>query len=161
MTHPIAIRAEDAPERPPPTGFPPDLMVGLHGRVKRPLGAVFGLRNFGVNLSRIPPGTISSLRHAHAKQDEFIFVLEGNPVLVTDAGETPLAPGMCAGFPAGTGVAHHLRNPGPGDAVYLEIGDRTPADTVTYPDNDVVVVPGPDGRARWLRKDGTPVLKEG
>lgn len=158
MTHPIAIRAEEAPARPAPTGFPPDLMEGLHGRVKRPLGSLFGLANFGVNLTRIPPGGASSLRHAHQKQDEFIYVLEGTPVLVTDAGETPLVPGMCAGFPAGTGNAHHLRNPGPGDAVYLEIGDRSPGDVVTYPDNDLQVVPGSDGKARWLRKDGTPVL---
>lgn len=157
---PIAIHAEEAPVRPPPTGFPPDLMQGLEGRVKRPLGALFGLANFGVNLARLPPGAASSLRHAHARQDEFVFVLEGHPVLVTDAGETPLAPGMCAGFPAGTGDAHHLVNRGPGDAVYLEIGDRTPGDVVTYPDNDLQVVPGPDGRARWLRKDGTPVLQD-
>ena len=157
---PVAIRAEEAPVRPPPTGFPPDLMQGLAGRVKRPLGALFGLSNFGVNLARIPPGAASSLRHAHARQDEFVFILEGNPVLVTDAGETPLAPGMCAGFPAGTGDAHHLVNRGPGDAVYLEIGDRTPGDAVSYPDNDVQVVPGPDGKARWLRKDGTPILQD-
>ena len=157
---PIAIRAEEAPVRPPPTGFPPDLMQALEGRVKRPLGAVFGLANFGVNLARIPPGAASSLRHAHARQDEFVFVLEGTPVLVTDAGETPLAPGMCAGFPAGTGDAHHLVNRGPGDAVYLEIGDRTPGDAVAYPDDDVQVVPGPDGRARWLRKDGTPIFQD-
>lgn len=157
---PVAIRAEEAPVRPPPTGFPPDLMQGLEGRVKRPLGALFGLSNFGVNLARIPPGAASSLRHAHARQDEFVFILEGNPVLVTDAGETPLAPGMCAGFPAGTGDAHHLVNRGPGDAVYLEIGDRTPGDAVSYPDNDVQVVPGPDGKARWLRKDGTPILQD-
>lgn len=154
---PIAIRAEEAPPRPPLTGFPPDLMAGLDGRVKRPLGEVFGLRNFGVNLTRLPPGRMSSLRHAHARQDEFVFVLEGHPVLVTDAGETPLAPGMCAGFPAGTGDAHHLVNRGPGDALYLEIGDRTLHDTVSYPDNDLQVVPGPDGKARWLRKDGTPI----
>ena len=157
---PIAIRAEEAPERPAPAGFPPDLMAGLEGRVKRPLGEVFGLRNFGVNLARIPPGGASSLRHAHARQDEFVFILEGNPVLVTDAGETPLGPGMCAGFPAGTGDAHQLRNPGPGDAVYLEIGDRTPGDVVSYPDNDLMVVPGPDGRARWLRKNGEPVFRD-
>lgn len=157
---PVAIRAEEAPVRPPPTGFPPDLMQGLEGRVKRPLGALFGLSNFGVNLARIPPGAASSLRHAHARQDEFVFILEGNPVLVTDAGETPLAPGMCAGFPAGTGDAHHLVNRGPGDAVYLEIGDRTPGDAVSYPDNDVQVVPGPDGKARWLRKDGTPIFQD-
>ena len=157
MSAPIAIRAEDAPERPAPTGFPADLMEGLHGRVKRSLGTVFGLSNFGVNLTCIPPGGVSSLRHAHARQDEFVFILEGNPVLVTDAGETPLSPGMCAGFPAGSGDAHQLRNPGPGDAVYLEIGDRTPGDVVAYPENDLQVVPGPDGRARWLRKDGRPV----
>ena len=77
------------------------------GRGKRALGELFGLTNFGVNLTRLAPGGQSALRHAHGKQDEFVYILEGEPTLVTNAGETPLKPGMCAGFKAGTGDAHH------------------------------------------------------
>jgi len=156
---PTAVRAAEAPERARPSRYPADLAAKIGAREKRPLGDLFGLKNFGVNLTRLPPGAASSLRHAHALQDEFVFVLEGRPVLVTDAGETPLGPGMCAGFPAGTGDAHHLVNRGPGDALYLEIGDRTPGDSVAYPEDDLKVEPGPDGRARYLRKDGTPILE--
>ena len=154
---PIAIRAEDAPPRARPSNYPPDLLAKIGARRKHPLGDLFGLRNFGVNLTRLPPGTASSLRHAHARQDEWIYILEGEPVLVTDAGETRLSPGMCAGFPAGTGDAHHLVNRGPGDAVFLEVGDRTPGESVAYPDDDLRYEAGPDGRARYSRKDGTPI----
>jgi uncharacterized cupin superfamily protein len=80
------------------------------GRSKHPLGDLFGLTNFGVNLTRLAPGSYSALRHAHEKQDEFVYLLEGEVVLVTDAGETLLTAGMCAGFKAGTGDAHHLHN---------------------------------------------------
>ncbi len=154
---PVAIRAAEAPPRAVSSGYPPDLAAKVAGREKRPLGDRFGLKNFGVNLTRLAPGAASSLRHAHATQDEFIYVLEGEPTLVTDAGATRLAPGMCAGFPAGTGDAHHLVNRGPGDAVFLEVGDRTPGESVAYPDDDLRYEAGPDGGARYLRKDGTPV----
>ena len=156
---PIAVRAAEAPPRtrPRPSRYPPELAVKIGAREKRPLGDLFGLRNFGANLTRLPPGAASALRHAHAKQDKFVLVLEGRPVLVTNAGETPLSPGMCACFAAGSGDAHHLVNRGPGDAVYLEVGDRTPGESVTYPDDDLAVEPGPDGRARYSRKDGTPI----
>lgn len=154
---PIAVRAAEAPPRTRPSRYPPELAAKVDARERRPLGDLFGLRNFGVNLTRLPPGAASALRHAHAKQDEFVYVLEGRPVLVTDAGETPLASGMCAGFPAGTGDAHHLVNRGPDDAVYLEVGDRTRGESVTYPDDDLKVEVGPDGRARYFRKDGTPI----
>lgn len=157
---PIALRAAEAPAHGPPGHFPPDLVAKLGAREKRPLGDLFGLANFGVNLTRLPPGSASALRHAHSLQDEFIYVLEGHPVLVTDAGETPLSPGMCAGFAAGTGDAHHLVNRGPGDAVFLEVGDRTPGDGVAYPEDDLKVEPGPDGRSRYRRKNGDPLWKE-
>ena len=121
------------------------------------LGDLFGLVNFGVNLVRLPPGAASSLRHAHATQDEFVFILEGEPTLVTDAGETPLRPGMCAGFRAGSGDAHHLVNRSGRDAVYLEVGDRSPGDAVAYPDDDLRAEMGSDGRWRYSRKDGTPL----
>jgi uncharacterized cupin superfamily protein len=154
---PVAILAEEVPPRPPPTRFPPDLLRALAGRERRALGEVFGLRNFGVNMTRLPPGAASALRHAHATQDEFVFLLEGEAVLVTDAGETLLRPGMCAGFPAGSGDAHHLVNRSGADAVYLEVGDRSPGDRVIYPDDDLAAEMGADGSWRYSRKDGTPL----
>src|SRR4051812_14737953 len=125
-------------------------------REKRPLGDVFGLTNFGVNLTRLAPGGESALRHSHSRQDEFIYVLEGNPTLITDAGETPLEPGMCAGFKAGTGDAHHLVNRTRADVVYIEVGDRTTGDEGSYPDDDIQAVLGADGKWRFTRKDRTP-----
>jgi len=155
---PIAVVAAEVPPRAVPSGYPPDLVVKLAGREKRVLGDLFGLTNFGVNLTRLPPGAASSLRHAHAKQDEFVYVLEGEAVLVTNAGETELRPGMCAGFRAGTGDAHHLVNRGGRDVLYIEIGDRTPGDSATYPDDDLAVEMGADGKWKYSRKDGTPIF---
>ena len=129
---------------------------GLGDRVKRPLGDPFGLTIFGVNLTRLPPGAMSALRHAHTRQDEFIYILEGTPTLITDSGETMLKPGMCAGFKAGSGDAHHLVNRSDSDVVYLEVGDRTLGDEVHYPDDDIVAVKTPDGTRKFTRKDGTP-----
>ena len=154
---PVAIRAAEAPPRARASGYPPDLAAKVAGREKRPLGDRFGLKNFGVNLTRLAPGAASSLRHAHEKQDEFVYVLEGEPTLVTDAGATPLAPGMCAGFPAGTGNAHHLVNRTERDVLYLEIGDRSPGDSASYPDDDLLAALGIDGKWRYTRKDGTPL----
>ena len=154
---PVVIRAAEAPQRARASGYPPDLAAKVAGREKRPLGDRFGLKNFGVNLTRLAPGAASSLRHAHEKQDEFVYVLEGEPTLVTDAGATPLAPGMCAGFPAGTGNAHHLVNRTERDVLYLEIGDRSPGDSASYPDDDLLAVLGGDGKWRYTRKDGTPL----
>src|SRR5437867_9573966 len=108
--YPLAIAAVAAPPRTKPTNYPEPFASRMAGREKRPLGDLFGLTNFGVNLTRLAPGAISSLRHAHSRQDELIYVLEGRPTLVTNAGETPLSPGMCAGFKAGDGDAHHLVN---------------------------------------------------
>ncbi len=153
---PIAAVAAEAPKREPVTTYPEPFASRVSRNVKRPLGELFGLTHFGVNLTRLPPGSMSALRHAHLKHDEFIYVLEGHPVLVTDAGDTPLAPGMCAGFRAGTGNAHHLVNRGDADAVYLEIGDRIRPEEVTYPDDGILGRHGPDGRWGYWRKDGTP-----
>ena len=133
----VAIVAAEAPLRAKQTGYPPPFAARVGGREKRPLGDFFGLTNFGVNLTRLAPGCVSSIRHTHTKQDEFIYILRGHPVLVTDGGETELAPGMCAGFPAGSGDAHQLVNPGPDVVEFLEIGDRTPGDEVDYPDDDL------------------------
>jgi uncharacterized cupin superfamily protein len=109
----------------------------MKGREKRQLGDFFGLTNLGVNLTRIAPGAVSALRHAHTKQDEFIYVLQGSPALHTDEGLTRLAPGMCAGFKAGTGNAHRLVNDTNEDVLYLEMGDRAPDDAASYPDDDI------------------------
>jgi uncharacterized cupin superfamily protein len=128
----------------------------MAGREKRPLGDLFGLQNFGVNLTRLAPGAASALRHAHSRQDEFVYVLEGRPTLITDEGEALLEPGMCAGFRAGTGNAHHLVNRTTQDVVFLEVGDRTAGDQGSYPDDDLQAALGPDGRWRFTRKDGTP-----
>ena len=153
----IALDAASAPPRATPSRYPAALGTTMVGRTKHPLGDLFGLANFGVNLVRLAPGARSALRHAHTHQDEFIYVLEGEPVLVTNAGETPLKPGMCAGFKAGTGDAHHLLNRTAADVLYLEIGDRSPSDEVDYPDDDDIAVRlGPDGKRRYVHKDGTP-----
>lgn len=154
---PIALIAAEAPPRARVTGYPADLAAKVAGREKRTLGDLFGLRNFGVNLTRLAPGAASSLRHAHKTQDEFVYILEGEPTLVTNAGETPLKPGMCAGFAAGTGDAHCLVNRGSADVVYLEIGDRSPGDGVVYPDDDLAARLGEDGKWQYFRKDGTPL----
>ena len=95
---PVAIRAADVPPRAFRTNYPEPFASRMAGRDKRPLGDLFGLANFGVNITRLKPGGSSSIRHAHTKQDEFVYILEGEPTLVTNAGRTALKPGMCAGF---------------------------------------------------------------
>jgi uncharacterized cupin superfamily protein len=152
---PIAIVAADAPLRARATNYPEPFAARMSGREKRPLGDLFGLKNFGVNLTRLLPGGSSALRHAHTRQDELVYVLEGHPTLHTDDGRTPLAPGMCAGFRAGSGNAHRLVNETGEDVVYLEIGDRTPDDAASYPDDDIVATRVDNGW-RFTHKDGTP-----
>jgi len=142
------------PPRTKPTNYPEPFAARMAGRLKRPLGDLFGLANFGVNLTRLAPGAISALRHAHTKQDEFVYILEGHPTLVTDEGRTTLSPGMCAGFRAGTGNGHHLVNESTTDVLYLEIGDRPPGDGASYPDDDLAVV-AVEGGWKFTRKDGT------
>jgi len=152
---PAALVAADVPARARKSLYPPQFAAMVAGREKKLLGQAFGLTVFGVNLTRLAPGARSALRHAHTRQDEFIYVLEGHPVLYTDAGGTPLSPGMCAGFPAGMGNAHHLVNESAADVVYLEIGDRTAGDEVTYPDDDLLAREV-DGSWQFLHRDGSP-----
>ena len=153
---PVAIVAAEAPLRAKASNYPEPFASRMAGREKRPLGNVFGLSNFGVNLTRLAPGAISSLRHSHSRQDEFIYILTGHPLLVTDDGETSLSPGMCAGFKAGAGNGHHLVNRTAEDVVYLEIGDRSAGDSGHYPDDDIQAVLGKDGQWQFVHKDGTP-----
>ena len=153
---PIAVDATRVPPRARASIYPEPFAARVAGREKRPLGDLFGLTQFGVNLTRLAPGSCSALRHAHARQDEFVYILRGAPVLVTDRGETPLSPGMCAGFKAGTGDAHQLVNRSDTDVVYLEIGDRGAGDSARYPDDDLVAGADADGKWRFTHKDGTP-----
>jgi uncharacterized cupin superfamily protein len=152
---PVALLAADAPARLKSSNYPEPFFSLMLKRDKRPLGDLFGLTTFGVNLTRIAPGGSSALRHAHTRQDEFVYILEGRPTLVTDAGPTALKAGMCAGFKAGTSDAHRLVNETDQDVVYLEIGDRNPGDGVIYPDDDLAAV-AVDGKWCFTRKDGTP-----
>ena len=114
------------------------------------------MQNYGVVMTRIVPGGQSSHRHAHSRQDEFIYVLEGEVTLETNSGQQILSAGMCAGFPAGTGDGHCFVNHSSADTVLLVVGDRTGNDEVSYPDIDMHLQPLPDGTRRFTRKDGTP-----
>jgi uncharacterized cupin superfamily protein len=138
------------------TSYPEPHRAANQTRYYRRLGDHAGLRNFGVNLTRIIPGGQSSYRHAHSRQDEFIFVLEGEVVLQTNDGEQTLKPGMCAGFPAGSGDAHRFVNRSATDAKLLVIGDRSSGDEITYPDVDMHAALGPDGAYRFSTKSGKP-----
>lgn len=152
---PLAIEAATAPLRTKPSNYPEPFFSRMAKREKRPLGDPFGLTNFGVNLTRLLPGGESALLHRHGKQDEFVFILQGEPTLVTDQGEMILSPGMCAGFPA-QGLAHQLVNRTGEDVLYLEVGDRTAGDEVSYPADDIQAVLGPDRIWAFTHKDGRP-----
>ncbi len=139
------------------SSYPEPFRGRVGERRKRALGDALGLRNFGVNLVHLPPGAVSSMRHWHARQDEFVYVLEGELTLVTDAGAQPLKAGMAAGFPAGAEDGHHLVNRSDKDALYLEVGDRMPGDACVYPDIDLALPHRPDtGPHVFTHKDGTP-----
>jgi uncharacterized cupin superfamily protein len=138
------------------TSYPEPYRAANLRRWNRRLGNHANLTNFGVNITRIEPGGQSSHRHAHTRQDEFIYVLRGKVELVTDAGVEALSAGMCAGFAAGTGNGHHFVNRSAEDVVLLVIGDRTAADEVSYPDVDMHGHMEPDGKFVFTHKDGTP-----
>ena len=137
------------------SNYPEPFNARVAGRSKRRLGDALALTHFGVNLTTIRPGSASALRHWHARQDEFVYIVSGELVLVTGEGEQMLTAGMAAGFPAGRADGHQLVNRSGADAVYLEVGDRTPDDRVTYPDDDLEAH-ATRGGWRMLRKDGTP-----
>lgn len=136
------------------SSYPPPHDEPCRQRKRSRLGDAAGLTQFGVNLLRLPPGVWSSQRHWHTAEDEFVYVLEGEVVLVTDAGEEVLRAGDCAGFRAGERDGHHLQNRSNADAVLLEVGSRDPAhDGVDYPDIDLSIRAG---ARTFLHKDGTP-----
>jgi uncharacterized cupin superfamily protein len=144
------VRAGVGADYPPPHDAP------CRERRRRRLGDVFGLSQFGVNLLELAPGTWSSQRHWHERQDEFVYVLEGEATLVTDEGETTLGPGMVAGFPANTGNGHHIVNRSNSVVRLLEIGTRTSEETAHYSDIDMIFREGPDGEG-YFTKDGRPL----
>lgn len=154
-TRPVACVAAEVAPRTTPSNYPEPFKSQMAGREKRALGDVFGLGNFGVNLTRLAPGAVSALRHSHTVQDEFIYVLEGSPTLHTDEGYTQLVPGMCAGFKAGSGNGHHLINQTNAEVVYLEVGDRSPGDQGLYPDDDLKAQLQ-NGKWQFAHKDDTP-----
>jgi len=137
------------------TGYPPEFAASVGGRIKRALGEVGGLSQFGVNLTTLEPGAMSSQRHWHTAEDEFIYVIDGEVTLVTDVGEENLCAGMAAAFPAGQPDGHHLINRGSHAVTYLEVGTRARDDDVDYPDIDMRAVKR-DGRLRFVRKSGEP-----
>lgn len=137
------------------SGYPEPYRSRVLPRARRALGDVAGLTKFGVNYTTLGPGAASSMRHWHTHEDELVFVLSGELVLVTDAGERPLRAGECAGFPAGHADGHQLVNRGTTPAVYLEIGNRDADDVVHYPDVDLRWNAA-DAPGRYSHKDGRP-----
>ncbi len=153
----LDLPALDPAAVPAETGsrYPDPFRSRVSARRKQKLGNALGLKNFGVNLTTIPPGAVSALRHWHTHEDEFIYIVSGELVLMANKGEQVLKPGMAAGFPAGKADGHCLVNRTAQEAVYLEVGDRRPEDAVTYPDDDIAGRATPQGR-RFTKKDGTP-----
>ncbi|MEO3428896.1 cupin domain-containing protein [Pelagibius sp. CAU 1746] len=147
---PASLEARKGSSYPEPWGS------ACGAREKRRLGDALGLSAFGVNLVRLPPGALSSQRHWHSHEDEFVYVLEGEVTLITDAGAQVLTPGMAAGFPAGREDGHHLVNRGNASAVYLEVGGRSPEDSCHYPDIDLFLPAAADGNYRFTHKNGEP-----
>lgn len=138
------------------TTYPPEFAKGFEGRCKRALGNAGGLTQFGVNLTTLEPGAMSAHRHWHAREDEFIYVIEGELTLITDAGEELLGPGMAACFPAGEPNGHHLVNRSDAPATYLEVGTRSPDEDAEYPDIDLRLTKR-DGKGVFTRKSGEPI----
>ena len=146
------VDASSAPRR-QGCGYPAPFDLPCAGRVRQRLAAGGGLTDFGVNLTRLPPGGWSSQRHWHSSEDEFVYVLQGELVLVEDGGETVLHAGDCAAFPKNSGDGHHLINRSGELAVYLEIGARSPHDLTVCSDIDMMSSAA-DGR--FVHKDGAP-----
>lgn len=151
---PIVLHAADVAPRTTPSNYPEPFASRMAGRTKHALGEPFGIASFGVNLTTLAPGAVSALKHVHSVSDEFIYVLDGRPTLVADETEHELVAGDCAGF-AAKGVAHQLVNRSAAPVTYLEIGDRAPGDSGSYPDDDLVATRS-DGKWVFTRKDGTP-----
>jgi uncharacterized cupin superfamily protein len=155
ITNPNTVIASEALKRAKPSNHLEPFASRMSGRHKHPFGDLFGLANFGVNLTRLEPGTVSALRHAHTEQDEVIYILQGRPTPHTADGLTHLTPGMCAGFKAATGNGHRPLNETSEEVVYPEVGDKTPADEGIYPDDDLRALLV-DGKWTLVHKNGVP-----
>ncbi len=139
--------------------YPPPYNAPCLARTRKRLGEAEGLTEFGVNLLTLPPGAWSSQRHWHSHEDEFVWVVDGEVTLVTDAGEETLAAGDCAAFKAGVADGHHLINRSSRDAKVLEVGNRRDArDRCVYSDADMIAEPGDD---HYRHRDGQPYAKAG
>lgn len=150
----VAVKADKVHAR-VGTGYPAAFAKNCEKREKRVLGDLFGLSQFGVNLTTLPPGQWSALRHWHENEDEFVYVVEGEVVLVNEDGEHVLQAGMCAGFPAGEENGHHLINRSKAPATFLEVGTRSNVETGHYPDVDLVAKKA--GKAFvFTNRDGDP-----
>ena len=144
------IHAADAEGKMGQTIYPDRFAALVAGRTKKKLGDVFGLTNFGVNLTHLEPGAASALYHWHAVQDEFVFVIEGVATVLYGDGEYQLAAGDCIGFKAGTGIGHQVVNRSDARVSYLEIGDRLPGDSGSYPNDGMAFEFRPDGSIAFL-----------
>lgn len=137
------------------TNYPAEFRHVVKGRERRPLGDAGGLTQFGVNLTRLPPGAASALRHWHEQEDELVYIIEGELVLVEDGGETPMRAGDVATFKAGIANGHHLVNRSDRDAVLLEIGTRAAHERAHYSDVDLEVETVGD-RDVYTHRSGEP-----
>lgn len=135
--------------------YPQQFKMPVEGRAKMALGDLARLSQFGVNLTRLPPGVASSLRHWHEQEDEFVYILEGELTLIEDDGETLLKAGDAAGWKAGVADGHMLINKSQSDAVYLEIGTRSPKERAHYPEHDLLYIRDENG-IRVTQRDGKP-----
>ncbi len=156
MTKQLAFDPAAVPES-NATTFPEPYKAHNQNRLNRRLGDFAGVKNFGVNLTRILPGGQSSYLHAHTRQDEFAYVLEGEVVLETSQGREVLRAGMCAGFSAGSGTAHRFINQTDRDVLLLVVGDRSAGDEIAYPDVDMHARLDAGGTYRFTKKNGTPL----
>ncbi len=140
------------------SSYPEPFKRAVVGRERKRLGNAAGLDQFGVNLTRLRPGAASSLRHWHEKEDELVYILEGEVMLIEDDGETVLKPGDAAGFKANLPNGHHLVNISGRDAIFLEIGTRSKHERAEYPDLDLVMIRDDKG-GHFSHKDGKPHSK--
>ena len=136
------------------SSYPSPFRERVAGRVRKRLGDAGGLTQFGANLTRLDPGATSALRHWHQVEDEFVYVLEGEVVLIEEDGETPMTAGEAAAFKAGVANGHHFVNRSDRPAFYLEVGTRSPTERASYPDDDLAGVKE-NGRFTFTRKDGS------
>ncbi|MEP2718194.1 cupin domain-containing protein [Pseudophaeobacter sp.] len=141
------------------SSYPGKLAEATAGRFVQRIGDASGLTQSGINIVRIEPGGLSSLRHYHMQQDEFLVMLSGALTLIDDEGEHEMLPGDCASFPAGEANGHHLKNNTEAPATFLVVGTRTPTETAYYSDMDMMVKMDASG-ASFTRKDGSPLTAD-